>query len=233
MKWCVVALLGVSSAFGQKGVTTFGLQFKPIIPNRLVGTYAQAFDQPPFRSTVTQTRGYSSGMKVRVGLTEVISLETGIHFTRRNFQLDYALADSGYAAQGDVSVISYGIPLSGLVYIRLAEQLYMNVSLGTGLSFFPSDVKTGIPIGVGKYFRQKGAYRSKAQGNLLANFGVEYRTRSKGTWYIGSSYHLPFSPIMTFAMSYEYEGGSLVMRDNIRGSYLTLDLRYFFHERKE
>ena len=71
------------------------------------------------------------------------------------------------------------------------------------------------------------------QGAALANVGWEYRTKSKGYWYIGASYHLPFIPIMTFAMSYEYPAGEHLKIDNIRGSYLTLDLRYYFHEKKK
>lgn len=109
----------------------------------------------------------------------------------------------------------------------------MNTSLGASLTAYPSDVKTVNPIGINERFQQEGAYRSKVQGAALANVGWEYRTKSSGTFYLGASYHLPFIPIMTFAMSYEFEGGPMVARDNIRGSFLTLDLRYYFHEKKE
>ena len=67
----------------------------------------------------------------------------------------------------------------------------------------------------------------------MANLGFEYRTKEKGTFYLGGSYHLPFSPIMTFAMSYEKPPTNVVAIDNIRGSYLTLDLRYYFPMAKE
>lgn len=221
------------SCIAQQGVTTFGLQVKPIIPNRLIGTYEQEFNALPFQSTVKQRMGFSAGMVVRVGLTDRISLETGLNFTRRNFGLSYALPDSGYAETGKVRVVSYSLPLSGLVYIRLSDEWYMNTSLGVALTAFPSDVQTFIGVGPNQRFQQEGAYKSKIQGAALANVGFEYRTKSSGYWYIGASYHLPFVPIMTFAMSFEYEGGNLLAIDNIRGSYLTLDLRYFFHESKK
>lgn len=231
--WVVFLILFVSpSAFTQKGVTTFGLQYKPIIPNRFIGFYEREFNEQQFESSVNQKLGHSGGMLVRIGLTEKISLETGINFTQRNYALNYSVPDSGYNGLGSVRIISYEIPVSGLIYIRLGKQFYMNTSIGAAMTLFPSDVQTIEPIVPGENFQQEGAYRSKVQGALLANLGFEYRTKSAGYWYIGSSYHLPFSPIMTFAMSYENESKSVVSVGNISGSYLTLDLRYFFHEKK-
>ena len=222
------------SATAQKGVTTFGIQYRPIIPNRLIGFYEQEFNDPPFYSSVKQRFGNNLGMLVRVGLSKRISLETGINFTQRNFGLTYAVPDSGYSATDKVRVIGYSIPVSCLVFIRLADEWYMNTSLGVAVTAFPSDVSTNVPIGASnEFFLQEGAYKSKVQGSALANIGWEYRTKSKGYWYLGASYHLPFIPIMTFAMSYEYPAGENLFIDNIRGSYLTLDFRYYFHENKK
>lgn len=221
-----------TSGIAQKGVTTFGLQYKPILPNRFIGYYEQNFNQDQFESSVKQKLGHSAGMLIRIGLSDRISLETGINFTQRNYGLNYTVPDSGYSAIDQVRVISYEIPLSALVYIRLGKQFFMNTSLGAAMALFPSDVQTTEPIGPNERFQQEGAYKSKLQGALIANLGFEYRTKSKGYWYIGSSYHLPFSNIMTFAMSYESEVESVLAIDNISGSYLTLDFRYFFHEPK-
>lgn len=219
--------------FAQKESTSFGLQYKPIVPNRLIGTYEQDFNQDPFQSTVKQKFGHAFGMIIRVGVHDRISLETGLGITQRNFDLTYNHLDSGYTAGNDVRVVSYSLPLSALVFIRLADQWYMNTALGVAMTMFPSDVKTEVGIGLNERFQQEGAYRSKIQGAALANVGFEYRTKAKGTWYLGAAYHLPFIPIMTFAMSYEYTGSKLLAIDNIRGSYLTLDLRYFFNSKKE
>ena len=228
-----IAFASSFNAFGQKGVSTFGLQFKPIIPNRLIGTFEQDFNDQQFESTVKQKFGFAAGGLIRIGLTDVISLETGMTITQRNFGLNYFVTDSGYTATDQVRVVSYGLPVSALVYIRLADEWYMNTSLGAQLTMFPSDVTTVMPIAPNENFLMEGAYRHKVQGAALANVGFEYRTKDKGYWYLGASYHLPFIPIMTFAMSYEYEGGKRLAIDNIRGSYLTLDLRYFFHEKKK
>jgi hypothetical protein len=217
----------------QKGITTFGLQYKPIVPNRLIGTYSQEFNAEPFFSTVTQKIGHSYGMIVRTGLTKTVSLETGINFTQRNFNIDFAVPDSSYSAENDVRLIGYEIPLKGLVFIRLGEDLFMNTALGAVLNYFPSDVQVLDPIRLSEYFSFEGARRTRFAGSMVANIGFEYRTRRNGYFYFGSSYNLPFTQFYTFALSYEYLGGENLSIDNIRGSYLTIDLRYYFHEEKE
>jgi len=215
----------------QKGVTTFGLQYKPIIPNRFIGTYEQRFDTAQFFSSIQQKMGHSFGGVIRIGLTKNISIETGLNLTYRNFDLNFSVPDSGYVGEEKLRVVSYEIPLSCLIYIQLSKSLYVNTSLGAAMTLFSSDVHELVPIAGNEYFLQEGAYRSKVQGALLANVGFEYRTRDKGYFYFGTSYHLPFTPIMTFAMSYEYPPGKRLVIDNVLGSYLTLDFRYFFHEK--
>jgi hypothetical protein len=220
-------------SFAQKGETLFGFQYKPIVPNRLIGMYDQEFNQGIFESIVTQKVGHSFGALIRVGLGDVFALETGITYTQRNFKLDYAVPDSGYAITGGVRVVSYEVPITCLVFIKLSDRIYMNTTLGVSLTLFPSDVRTFEPIAGNERFQQEGAYRSKFQASMLANLGFEYRTKEKGTWYLGGSYHLPFAPIMTFAMSYEFDQTNILAIDNIRGSYMTVDLRYYFPMSKD
>ncbi|MFT5822789.1 MAG: hypothetical protein ACI8ZM_004046 [Crocinitomix sp.] len=227
----VLILFIACSAFGQKGVTTFGIQYKPIVPNTFIGSFEQDFNKNQFTSIVKQKVGHAFSFVVRQGLTKNISFETGLGLTHRNFSLDFAVEDSNYFKQGKVGFVGYEIPVKALVFIRLGESIYMNTALGASFNYFPSDVKVDIPIRVGEYFSQEGAYLNKAQGSLLADIGFEFRTKKSGYFYLGSSYNLPFAPIVTFAMAYEYEGGDQVAIDNIRGSYLTIDFRYYFHEK--
>ena len=221
----------MTTGMGQKGVTTFGLQYKPIIPNRFIGTYTQEFNKNQFFSNIQQKLGHSFGGVIRQGLNKTISLETGLNYTQRNFGLNFSVPDSSYSGSGKLGVVSYEIPLSCLIYIQLSKTWFINTSLGSALTLFPSDVRVTVPIKGAELFKQEGAYRNKLQGALIANIGFEYRTRSSGYFYFGSSYHLPYSKMMTFAMAYEYPGGKVVAIDNVRGSYLTVDFRYFFNER--
>ena len=223
-------LLGIT-ATAQKGVTTFGIQYKPIIPNRFVGTFEQEFNKDQFESSIKQQIGHSFGMVIRQGINDLISLETGINFTQRNYALNFSVPDSMLNATSNVGMIGYEIPLSGLVFIRLGEQLYMNTAIGASLNYFPSDVRVFVPQSVDEHFLQEGARLNRLQGALLTNIGFEYRTRKSGYFYFGGTFNLPFAPIYTFAMSYEYPPNQKLAIDNIRGSYLTLDLRYYFHEK--
>lgn len=235
MRLSLILFLFLSSVqlFAQEGSTRFGLQYKPIIPNRLIGTYDLDFSIDQMEASLQQKLGHSYGMIVRYGLTDAFALETGLNYTHRRFGLNWAVPDSGYSATDVLSIVSYELPLRALVFIRLGEGLYMNTSLGASLTMFSSDVSVFQSIGANEYFLQEGAYRSKVQGAFLANVGFEYRTRDAGYFYIGSSYHLPFSPIMDIAMSYEYPNGDAARVGSLRGSYLTLDLRYFLPENKD
>lgn len=227
----IISFIATFKGLAQEGVTTFGIQYKPIIPNQLIGTYQQDFNVDNFESSVQQKLGNSFSMVIRQGLTKVLSFETGLAFTRRNFSLDFALPDSGYAATTKVGLVSYEIPFKGLVFIRLGEDFFMNTALGASFNYFPSDVRVVTPINTNEYFLQEGARLNRMQGALLADIGFEYRTRKSGYFYLGASYNLPFASIITFAMSYENPPSQSLVIQNIRGSYLTVDLRYYFHEK--
>ncbi len=219
--------------FTQKGISTFGIEYKPIIPNRIIGTFEQEFNEGILEASIRQKLGNAFGMVIRRGLTDNLSFETGLSFTQRNFNLNFAVPDSNLMAVEDVRTVAYEIPFKGLVFIRLGEQVFMNTSIGTSLNYFPSDVQVQIPVKVGELFLFEGARLNRIQGSVLADIGFEFRTRDQGYFYLGGSYNLPFTQIHTFALAYEFEGGDEVAIDNVRGSYITLDLRYYFNEKKE
>lgn len=229
-----ILLVFVFYAPAQKGVTTFGLQYNPIVPNRLIGTYIQDFDALPMESHIQQKFGNNLGGIVRHGFTKNISIETGLNFTQRNFNLFFELADSGFSEQNDVRIVSYSLPVSGLVFIRLTDQLWMNTSAGVAMTLFPSDVQVFTEVtGTNHFFLMEGLYRHKVQGALLTNLGFELRTKKFGFFYLGGTYHLPFAPICTFAMAYEFTGGDYVAIDNVKGSFVSVDIRYYFNEVRE
>ena len=161
-------------------------------------------------------------------------METGINFTQRNYNLYYSIPDSNLSAKNDVRIIAYSIPVSGLIFIRLAEDFYMNTSLGCSMDFYPSYVHVITPAaGSQNHFLMEGIYRYKMQGSMQANIGFEYRTKKYGYFYLGATYNLPFTAVSEFALSYEFLAGKYVSYGNVKGSYATIDLRYFFNERKE
>ena len=60
--------------------------------------------------------------------------------------------------------------------------------------------------------------------------GVEYRTYKSGWFYLGATYHRPFGDIARGELTwYDRLNFGTTISGGIPGSYLTVDLRYFFH----
>lgn len=209
----------------QAGVATVGIQVKPVIPLDFFDPVVP-LEQGALRGNVTLTGGYAFGMSVRVGLTNTISLETGILQIQRNYR--YALLNdtSGYADSAAFRYIGYEIPITALAYIRLGERMWMNAALGFSLDAYPSDVQKDVERGRIYVYRNNWA-----QFGALANLGVEYRTERSGYFYLGASFHRPFGSIAVADLT--YYGPTFfpyTVRGELDGGYLTVDLRYYFHE---
>lgn len=223
-----------SLGYTQNNETIFGIQYKPIVPNRFIGEYKRNFDNlPSFKSSTQQIYGHSFGMIVRHNFNEKLALETGINFTRRNFKLDFSVEDSGYFANEKLAFINYQIPINANVFIQLSDELFMNASGGINFGFYPSNVRIQTILDQNNSFVQEGRRTAWAHAGANANFGFEYRTRKKGYYYLGATYNLPFSPIMNFAMAWKHNNASTVVIDKINGSFLTVDFRYYFAVNKD
>lgn len=237
MKQNLIIFFLFISTFGysQEGETIFGLQFKPVIPNRYIGEYENSFDSlPSFHAISKQSFGYSFGMVFRHYFTEKIALETGINFTKRSFKLHYEVSDSGFVADNSISFINYQIPVKGVFYIRLSDQIYMNASMGINFDFFPSHVANSNVININNRFGFIGERIDWLRFGANANFGFEYRTKKKGTYYIGATYNQPFGNIMKFDMAWKYnQTSTTLVQKSIKGSYLTIDLRYYLPVNKD
>ncbi len=224
----------------QNGVRAFGVQFKPIFPLGIVNTDGQLIidSENQTRLEIENSGGYSLGAVIRIGLSRRWSLETGINYTRRNY--DFFLSGADFPdSRASVRFTGYEIPIVAMVFVQLGEQMYMNASGGFTFDFFP----TG---GISSYDRDTMEY-GMLETNwvvpaLTANLGFEYRTRESGYFYFGSSYHLPVNDIAEVYVSYRSPNTNsftpLVQPPpSVSGTYLTLDIRYFFNpgmkEKKE
>lgn len=213
----------------QENITTFGVQFKPIIPLNYIDGGKQSKEQNNITFEIEPKVGLSFGMVVRKGLTKNISLETGINYLRRNFNLSINDKDSAFTSNSKFRLVTYEIPVSGLVYVQLGREMFMNVSGGMSVDLYPT------PLFVNEFevFANAVNRKSWVQVSLIANVGWEYRTRNSGYWYVGFSFHRPFSSLMQSIVTYEAFNRKEEARFELSGNYLTIDLRYFFHEDKE
>jgi hypothetical protein len=212
----------------QKSITTFGIQFKPILPIDLFNTTSDPIEKDFLQLSLQPKTGYAFGMVVRRGLTEKLSFETGINYVKRNYELTLTDDSLIYSEKSGFGIVGYEIPIQGLVYIRWSKNLYMNNALGLSMDFLASDVRT-----YGEKFAHLSEKDSFLKLALLANIGFEYRTKNIGYFYLGASYHRPFSDIIQTRVTYKIGNIPYNINSKINGTYFTLDLRYFFNEKPD
>ncbi|PCJ25703.1 MAG: hypothetical protein COA97_07440 [Flavobacteriales bacterium] len=228
--YIIVLFVFIPKLFSQEKVTTFGIQLKPIIPVNFFGAGKQEQIQNNIQFINQPKFGLSFGMIIRKGLTKSLSIETGLNFLKRNYDLTINDPDSSFSGTSDFSIVNYEIPVLGLVYVQLGRNMFMNVSGGVSLDIYPTPLFVS-----GIYFTNAINRTYWIQPSLLANIGWEYRTEKSGYIYIGASLHRSFSNIFTEHVHYNGENDN---RDeditfDLTGNYLTIDIRYFFHEEKQ
>ena len=220
--FCVFA---VSGLWAQEKITTVGIEIKPIFPLAFVGTGPQDQDNGRIHFHEEISGGFSGGMVIRKGLTDLLAVESGIHYVKRRYSLD--ITDSSSTRNSIFRTVSYEIPFSFIVFIQLGEQLFMNASMGPGLDMFASDIQT-----YDDYFLHVALRHHIFQPSIQANIGWELRTEKSGYIYIGATWHRPFSYIYRSGIEYTGNKNKTYIENRLSGTYLTLDLRYYFHEEK-
>ena len=206
----------------------FGFQLRPVFPTNFIGASETTLSKSGFFTTISQRMGYSFGGTVRIGLTKLIALETGINFTERNYDLDITVPDSNVSVADEMSFIEYDVPLNGLVYIKLSEKWYMNASLGAIVTFKPTNVGVFNSPGGFHTFTHTGLTRGKVGIDANANVGFELRTKRKGFFYLGGSARVPFQPVFDLVADYQWQGDIVRVIEEVDGLFLSLDFKYFF-----
>ncbi len=204
----------------QERIFTAGFQFKPIFSSSLLNTGKTSIAQNKIDFSISQKHGYNFGMTLRRGFTKHLSMEFGINFTKRKF--DLSITDSSSIRTSDFTIVGYEIPLQGMVFMQLNKNIFMNVSGGLSWDMYPSNIETHDD-----YFKNHGVRKSLFQLAALANLGFEYRTKKNGYFYLGSSYHLPLSYFYTAYV--QYIPTQEAAKINLVGNYLTIDFRYYFY----
>ncbi|MCF8276414.1 MAG: outer membrane beta-barrel protein [Flavobacteriales bacterium] len=232
---------------------TAGFEFRPIFPVDFLKTGSQSTSNADFSVLVAPKFSFSAGMTIRYGFSKRLALETGINFVQRNYNLTiHRDATSGdginpgspeFKSKTDFTIVGYEHPIKLLVFVRLAERVFMNAAGGFQLTFFPSDIFTSDRENnpSDQYFKHSSlrlGFDGKPgpdgfiHGGAIANLGAEYRTKKAGYFYLGATYHVPFANIYQSKFQYLDESinyASSVQGIALNGSYLTFDVRYFFN----
>lgn len=231
-----VLLAMVNGTYAQEGVVTFGFQFKPLVPNRFLGFEPIEASHDSLTATWTPRVSMNFGMVIRYGINNSISLETGINLVRRNYTTEIFSDDTPEVGEIRHAFIGYEIPIQGLFYVKLGDKLWMNASGGISVDFYPSNTFSTSSVRVDSIvydFEQYTGRRSWAQIAVQANYGFEYRTKKSGYFYLGASFHRPFSSMAFSEALMIWPGHRRRVVTELTGTYFTFDLRYFFHEDPE
>lgn len=230
---------------------TAGIEFRPIFPIDFLKTGRQTVSNGDFSIEVAPTFSFSAGMTIRYGFHKRLALETGINFVQRNYNLTVTRdsvagippdpSTPAYNSATDFTIIGYEHPIKLLVFVQLSQHIYMNAAGGLQFSFFPSDIFTTDEnkTGSNQHFKHsslrlgfdgKPGNDGFIHGGAIANLGFEYRTKKSGYFYLGATYHLPFADVYSSRLRYaDANYQSQVQEVRLNGSYLTFDIRYFFH----
>lgn len=208
----------------------FGLTVAPIFPSDFIGQKETVFLDSTQRmeSAFKQTTGYTFGASVRIGVTKLISIETGLFQVRRNFDVRCDFPDSNITSTSTLGFVNYDIPLNALMYVQLSEKWYMNAALGFSITHYPSNVLTQQDI-TPFLVAYQGLRVNRTFFATGAGLGFEFRTKKAGTFYLGGAAKIPFNPIMVAVTDVTRTLNSDRFRAvrRINGSYFSLELRYY------
>jgi hypothetical protein len=237
---------------------TAGIEIRPIFPAAFLNTGDQTVTNDSYSVTVSPKFGFSAGMTVRYGFHKRFALETGINFVQRNYDLNISrdsvppigpyAGSAAYNSNTDFTIIGYEHPIKLLFFVQVAEKFYLNAAAGLQFTFFPSDIFTTNEEST-RYSQSFDHYSERVgidgeikglnndgfinMGGIL-NLGMEYRTEKAGYFYLGGTYHVPFSDVYRSRFEYLDQSSPVPINDQVQqiflnGSYLTFDVKYFFH----
>lgn len=223
--------IAASTSYGQnKSVknSQVGFLIGALLPVNYFGISAIELSENNSNLKLENQLGYNFGMVLKTDLTKKFSLESGIIFYQRNFQITGSSSNQSSILRdtSTFSYISYGFPIKSIVYVQLGNDSYMRNSIGFNLDFYASAVATK-----GRNYRIDH-YSERARwinGSVSGNLGIEKRGDKLGTFYIGAEINIPISAIAVTRLKFYYDG---IMYDNyerifLRGSYFGIKLKYY------
>ena len=238
MKGNIIFILFFYFAFNaksQNSKTTFGLQYKPIIPAAYFNAADLSKSSASYKFNLSPKYSNSFGMVIRHQINKTFSVESGLNYTQRNFKLSITNSDSAISLSDftTFSMRTYEFPIQLLTYVRASENWYLNIAFGISYNVLASDI---FSYGEEKnhFFFQNTYRKSGGYSALLANVGMEYRTGSKGYYYFGTSLHRPWKAIGRIYP--EYDDKTNIFNEDkefyfdMLGNFVTIDFRYFFAE---
>ena len=218
----------------QNNNTTFGLQYKPIIPAKYFNSSHIQRNSDNYFFNLNPKYSNSFGMIIRHRLNNTFSIESGLNYIQRNFTLtiNHNGDNTAFTDLTKFGMRSYEIPLQILTYVQISKFWHLNVAFGISHNVLASNIFS-YGENTNSYFqnteRRQGGYEA-----LLANIGIEYRTEKKRHYYVGTSLHRPWKSIGKIYPQYNDNVNIFNKNEEffleMLGNFITIDFRYFFAE---
>ncbi len=206
---------------------TAGFELRSLVPLASVtmSPFSIADSARNFTAEISYEGGFGFGGIVRAKLTDFWNIESGIYYTRRRYSYRITDPSVDFDQTTDLRSVAYEIPIKGLVYIQMADRLFMNVALGASVDFYASDLETNQLSYTITMFKTNWV-----RAAVLGSVGLEFRTEKDGYFYIGGSFHQPIGDILTTQVSYSRDNvpPAYFQNASVDGAYFSVDFRYFF-----
>ena len=229
--FCIISISAANAQLGNdsKFPSYFGFQLKPLFPTKFIGQSSLSLSNQGYDVTISQKVGYSFGGVVRVALSDIIGIETGINFNQRYYHLEMSVPDSNVSTSNDLGFIQYDIPVNALFYIKLTKKWYMNAALGPAICYKPSSIGViNHPGGKHEFFNiGLVSIHKKVNLDLTGNLGFEFRTKNAGIFYLGGSARIETSPLFDLVSRYKNGTYEVDNYGSVSGSFLSIDFKYF------
>ena len=203
--------------------TYFGLRYSYTIAGNFIQKNDVTKQTDSSFYNVKHSSGYLFGAEVRHNFTKYFAIQTGVNFIRRNYdafaKITYPYGSSQVTDSNRTTLqfIAYELPVKAMYFIRLSSNIFMNLSAGPVLEFYPSDIY---------YEHFYGQRNSWILAALDFDIGWEYRSKNWGTFHIGGGYKMMFTNMLYVA--YTNKNGHRLDYVNMQGNYFSIDLKYYF-----
>lgn len=213
----------------------FGFHYRTVLPMTQMQSGMQTFSDSVLKTNITPNTGYTFGGLIRYGITELISIETGLYYNQRNFNITATRLDSALTVEQRLRFVQFEVPIQGLIAIKLSKKIYANAALGGSILYKPSSVATYINPYDKHEFRQVGLVdiNDKIGFDLRASVGFEYRDKKMGVFYLGGTAFIQLQPAFTFLSKYQYVTFKQLAVGNVAASGFGLDFKYFIPYKRQ
>ncbi len=180
---CYLPLAGQRLYDDRDPTVAFGLQVGAIFPTNLLTIRPATTVRDDVIYGLEPVNGFSYGGVVNFRLSKSFYLLSGITFLRRDY---VAFEDTG-TNRRDVRFRSdtYEIPIMASYYLRLSDNLLLNISTGVPLHFLPTDL-AATNDGLDALSLKLGIIKPVSSTMV----GIEWRRPDYGGVYLGANYNI-------------------------------------------